>query len=192
MNKKTLLVSLEAEKLVTLENNLLENDYKVSRCALEEIKIQESALVLRPDLVIIYIEEPKDSLSKTIRLIQDTTPIPIIIFADCCDNALITDAINAGASSVVVDSIEKHRIRPIIEAATARFNKCQTMKVKLTDTEAKLIERRDIDRAKGILMSSKNINEDEAYKILRKMAMDKNQRMGELAKSLILAHELLN
>jgi len=192
MTQKTLLVSLEIEKLATLEKNLLENDYKVSRCVPEEAKIQESVLVLKPDFVIIYIEEPEESLLKTIRLIQDSTPIPIIIFADRCNNALIADAINAGASSVVIDSIEKHRIRPIIEAATARFNKCQNMKVKLTDTKAKLIERRDIDRAKGILMNNKNINEDEAYKILRKMAMDKNQRMGELAKSLILANELLN
>jgi len=191
MNQKILLASLKTEKVSTLEKNLLENDYKVSRSLATEDIIHESILVLKPDLVILYIEEAEDSLLKIIRLIQDNTPIPIIIFADHCENKLISEAINAGASSVVVDSIEKHRIRPIIEAATARFNKCQTMKVKLTNTEAKLIERRDIDRAKGILMSNKNINEDEAYKILRKMAMDKNQRIGDLAKSLILANELL-
>jgi len=192
MNQKILLVSLETDNLSILENHLVEKTYKVSRCLLNDDKILESVLVLKPDLVIIYIEEPEVSLLKTIRFIQDITPIPIIVFADHCENTLIRDAINAGASSVVIDSIEKHRIRPIIEAATARFNKCQTMKVKLTDTETKLIERRDIDRAKGILMSSKNIDENNAYKLLRKMAMDKNQRIGELAKSLILAHQLLS
>jgi len=192
MNQKVLLVSLETEKSSALGRNLIENDYTVSKCQPINDKILESILVLKPNLVILYTEEPESMLLKTINLIQDNTPIPIIIFADRCEGTLIRDAINAGASSVVVDSIEKHRIRPIIEAATARFNKCQIMKVKLTDVEMKLIERRDIDRAKGILMSNKNINEDEAYKILRKMAMDKNQRMGELAKSLNLASELLD
>lgn len=192
MNKKALLVSLEAEKSSALEKSLLGNDFKVSQCLPVDDRIQEFILLLKPDLVVLYIEEPEESLLKTIRLIQDHTPIPIIIFADSCGDTLIRDAINAGASSIVVDSIEKHRIRPIIEAATARFNKCQIMKNELTDAETKLIQRRDIDRAKGILMSNKNIDEDTAYKLLRKMAMDKNQRIGELAKSLILAHQLLN
>jgi len=192
MNQEVLLVSLQTEKLATLVNNLIENGYRVNRCLLLEGKIQESILTLKPDLVIIYIAEPEESILKTIRLIQDTMSVPIIVYADHSKEGLIGQAINAGASGFVVDGIEKHRIRPIIEAATARFNKCQVMKVRLTETELKLIERKDIDRAKGILMNRKNINEDEAYKSLRKMAMDNNQRLGELAKTLIIANELLN
>ncbi|KAG1707571.1 Serine/threonine-protein kinase PrkC [Nymphon striatum] len=191
MTQKILLVSDEAKKSELLENYLLENSYTVNRSAMADSKIQESILVLKPDLVIIYTEAAEESILSTIQLIQQNTPLPIIIFAKSSKDKLIADAIIAGASGFVIDGVDKHRMCPIIEVATARFNKCQSIKTKLTETELKLNERKDIDRAKGILMSKKNIQEDEAYKLLRKMAMDKNVRMGELAKTLITASELL-
>lgn len=191
MSQKILLVTNEAEKNDLLESYLLENSYTVSRSVLADNKIQESILVMRPDVVIIYIEKAEESILSTIQLIQQNTPLPIIIFAQRSKDKLIAEAITAGASGFVIDGVEKHRICPIIEVATARFNKCQSIKIKLTETELKLNERKDIDRAKGILMSKKSIKEDEAYQLLRKMAMDKNVRMGELAKTIITASELL-
>lgn len=192
MRQKILLVEPETQKSPVLENNLLENGYEVLLCTKKDTGILEAILLLRPDIIVLYEKEPQAKLLDTIRLIQKSTPTPIIIFVDSCKEELISAAITAGASSFVVDSMESHRIRPIIEAGTARFKKCQTMKTRLSETERKLIERRDIDRAKGILMKKKNIDEDEAYKMLRKIAMDKNQQIGKVASSLIQAAELLD
>ena len=41
-------------------------------------------------------------------------------------------------------------------------------------------------------MKRKNVSEDEAYKSLRKMAMDKNKRIVDVAESVINAFELLD
>jgi len=55
-----------------------------------------------------------------------------------------------------------------------------------------LAERKAVEKAKGILMKHKNITEDEAYQSLRKMAMDKNKRIADVADGVISAFELLD
>jgi two-component system, response regulator / RNA-binding antiterminator len=48
-----------------------------------------------------------------------------------------------------------------------------------------------IDRAKGILMHSKQMSEDQAYSALRKLAMEKKQKLGAVAEQVITAARLL-
>jgi len=191
MYKKILLVSLNSENSLILESILLECNYSIDHSLPVNDKVLESIHVLKPDLIIIYVEEPQDTILQTIRMVQEKAPTPIIIFADHCKDKLIGRAINAGASGFIVDGIVRHRIVPIIEAATARFIKCQTMKMKLIETEIKLIDRRDINRAKGILMKNKNIGEDEAYEFLCRLAMNRNLPVGEFSRAYISASSLL-
>jgi response regulator NasT len=48
-----------------------------------------------------------------------------------------------------------------------------------------------IERAKGILMTSKGLSEEAAYALLRKTAMNQNRKIAEIAQSLIMAADLL-
>ena len=174
-----------------LEKFLSALGYEIKLCEPTNSQILDTFIVLKPCIVVIYLEKTDISILQTLRHIQDTHPSPIIVFTDACETQLVGDAVNAGASGFIIDGIEEHRIPAIIEAAIARFNKCQVIKKQLNDSKLKLKERRDIDKAKGILMQSKNVSEDEAYTLLRSMAMNKNLRIGELARSVISAAELL-
>jgi response regulator NasT len=73
----------------------------------------------------------------------------------------------------------------------ARFDEYQRLKIDLAEANLKLSERKLIDRAKGILMKSRGMGEDEAYQALRRMAMDRGKRLGEIAQQLIDMAELL-
>jgi len=196
MHQNVLLVSQDAPKSSTLETILCAEGYAIHHALLDTALVNQDILkkmkVINPDFVAIYTKKPQSSMLETIRMIQDKQPAPIIIFAEERQESIESDVINAGASAFIVDGIEEHRMRSIIEVAKTRFLKCQTLKQKLSETEQKLTERKDIDRAKGIIMKNKNVSEDEAYKMLRSLAMTKNQRMGELAISLISASELLD
>lgn len=191
MTDKVLLVFEDTKSLKKLKTSLIENDYKVTLCEIHIGKIHESIKFLEPDILVFYYKKARPEITDIVKYIQATTPTPITIFSDESDSGLISETITNGASAFIVDGIESHRISYIIEAAKARFNKCQSLKKKLDKAESKLDGRKNIDRAKGILMCSKGISEDEAYALLRNMAMNNNMRIEDLSKNLITASLLL-
>lgn len=191
MNEKVLLVFEDTKSLKKLKTSLIENDYSVALCEINIGKIHESIKFISPDVIVFYYKKARPEITDIVKYIQKTTPTPITIFSDESDSELVSETITNGASAFIVDGIESHRIRFIIDAAKARFNKCQSLKKRLDKAESKLDGRKDIDRAKGILMSSKNISEEESYSLLRNMAMNNNMRIEDLAKNLITASQLL-
>ncbi|HKJ74430.1 MAG TPA: ANTAR domain-containing protein, partial [Alphaproteobacteria bacterium] len=83
------------------------------------------------------------------------------------------------------------RVKPIMDVAIARFREFQALRQELADAKHNLAERKDIERAKGILMQQRDWSEDEAYQALRKLAMDRNLRIGEVARNIIAVADLL-
>ena len=74
----------------------------------------------------------------------------------------------------------------------ARFHETERLRRELQDIKASLAERKAVERAKGILMKQRGFDEPQAYHALRKMAMDKNLRIGQVAENVIAVAELLN
>lgn len=91
----------------------------------------------------------------------------------------------------MVDGLRPERIRPILDAAIARFHMFSRMRSELAATRAALEERKVIDRAKGLVMRAKGIGEDEAYGSLRKAAMDQGKRLVDVAQAIVTAADLL-
>lgn len=192
MHQNVLFVSEDAPNSSELVRLLNEHGYSIHHSLLTQGNLDKTVATINPDFVIIHLISPEEMILELVRGIQKTRPTPIIIFADESNEAMASAFINAGASGYIVDGIEEHRLPSIIEVAKTRFNKCQSLMDKLSKTEQKLDERKDIDRAKGIIMRNKSVTEDEAYKMLRSLAMTNNKRIGELAKNIISAAELLN
>ena len=92
---------------------------------------------------------------------------------------------------ILLMALEEKRVQPIIDVAIARFREFQALKDELDATRSQLAERKAVEKAKGLLMKHKKITEDEAYQMLRKMAMDKNKRIAEVSEGVISAVELL-
>jgi response regulator NasT len=91
----------------------------------------------------------------------------------------------------VVDGLDAGRVNTIVDVACARFDELQRLKVELADANLKLSERKLVERAKGLLMQSRHLSEGEAYHALRKLAMSKKLRLGDVAQQLIDSVELL-
>ena len=145
-----------------------------------------------PDVVIVDVTNPTRDMIEELTLATSPLERPVAMFVDQSDDGLTKAAIEAGVSAYVVDDLRPDRLRPVIAAAIARFNVFRRMRDELSETKRALEERKVIDRAKGLLMKARGIEEDAAYAILRKAAMDQGKRISEVASAIVTAAELLS
>ncbi len=82
-------------------------------------------------------------------------------------------------------------MKPILETTISRYRAFARLKDELEEARSQLEERRVVDRAKLILMKAKNIDEQTAYGLIRRTAMNEKKRLVEIAQSIITAAELL-
>jgi response regulator NasT len=145
----------------------------------------------QPDVILIDLDAPgRDSL-ESLRSVQATHPRPMVMFSQDGDSETIRQAVEAGVSAYVVDGIQSKRVRPILDAAVARFRQFRALEKELDRTRNQLADRKRIERAKGILMNQRKVSEEEAYQLLRKSAMNRNQKLVDVADNIIAAVELL-
>ena len=64
------------------------------------------------------------------------------------------------------------------------------MRDELKDAQDRLAERKIIERAKGLLVQQKRVSENDAFQMMRKLAMDRNRRLVEVAQQIIDIAEL--
>jgi two-component system, response regulator / RNA-binding antiterminator len=144
-----------------------------------------------PDLVLIDAGNPSRDVLEELTLATAPMDRPVAMFVDQSDRAMTKAAIEAGMSAYVVDGLRADRIKPILDAAIARFHMLQKMRIEVAETRRALEERKTIDRAKGILMRARKLSEEDAYALLRKTAMDQGRKLAEVAQALVMTADLL-
>lgn len=144
-----------------------------------------------PDVVLIDIDNPTRDMVEELTLASGPLDRPVAMFVSGAAGGLARAAVEAGVSAYVVDGLQPERLKPVMDAAIARFQIMRQMRTELDETRRALEERKVIDRAKGLLMKAKGIGEDEAYAILRKAAMDQGRKVAEVAEALVTVAGLL-
>lgn len=188
---RVLLIDETFERAALLKHALQEAGCRIAAHVSSSADLSGLVSELKPDVVILDTESPDRDTLEHLCVISRDQPRPIVMFTHDDDSEKIRAAIRAGASTYVVDGLRSEKLRPIMEAAIASFNEFQAMRRSLEKAENQLAERKDIDRAKGLLMKQRGWNEEEAYQALRKMAMDKGARLGDVARQVVSVMELL-
>ncbi|MBL8489960.1 MAG: ANTAR domain-containing protein, partial [Rhodocyclaceae bacterium] len=140
---------------------------------------------VKPDIILIETEAPSRDTLEHLAAMDRDAPRPVVVFARESGNDTIRAAIKAGVAAYVVDGLDPERLKPVIEVAIARFEEYQSLKAELAQATRKLSDRKRIERAKGLLMKSRGMDEDAAYAALRKLAMDRNKALGEVAQDVL-------
>ncbi len=148
-------------------------------------KLVHETLRLAPDIVICQASLPSDELFKTLQIIGETAPRPVILFTADGDASKIGRAMAVGIHAYVVNGYGQQRLRPLIHLAQARFGQEQALKDELRGVTLRLEERKVVDRAKGILMRARQVSDDDAFQILRTASMHSNQRLGQVSQHII-------
>ena len=188
---RVLLVDEDAERAELLKSALHESGYTVSLHVGAMAQLLAQVRAVEPDVIIIDRDSPDRDTLEHVCMVTRDQPRPIVMFADDGDRMAIRAAVDAGVSAYVVGGLKAERIRPIVDVAIARFEQFQAMRQELDQTRTSLAERKQIERAKGIVMKSRSVDEEQAYVLLRKLAMDRNQRLAQVAENVIVMAELL-
>ena len=146
---------------------------------------------IEPDVIVISLENPNRDMLENMFQLSRAVKRPIAMFVDRSDQATIEAAVEAGVSAYVVDGLKRERVKPILDMAISRFNAFSRMARELEQARSELESRKLVDRAKGILMTTRGLSEADAYALLRKTAMNQNRKISEIAESLITAAGLL-
>lgn len=188
---RVLLIDETFERAALLKHALQEAGCRIAAHVSSSADLSGLVSELKPDVIILDTESPDRDTLEHLCIISRDQPRPIVMFTHDDDSEKIRAAIRAGVSTYVVDGLRSEKLRSIMEVAIASFNEFQAMRRSLEKAESQLAERKDIDRAKGLLMKQRGWNEEEAYQALRKMAMDKGTRLGEVARQVVSVMELL-
>ena len=179
------------ERAETLREGLARAGHEVVASLSSPLELLQAVERLRPDVIVIDTESPTRDVLEHLVIVTQSSPRPIVMFASDSGGEAIREAVRAGVSAYVVDGLDAGRVNSIVEVACARFDELQRLKVELADANLKLSERKLIERAKGLLMQSRGLSENEAYHALRKLAMSKKQRLGDVAQQVLDAADLL-
>lgn len=182
---RVLIIDDSPERTAILCTGLVQAGYSVAAAIESPMELLKAVEVHSPDIVIIDTASPSRDVLEHVVMVSRDQPRPIVMFSNDGGSDTIRDAVRAGVSAYVVDGLAPGRVKGIIDVAVARFEEYQRLASELAEANLKLSERRDVERAKGLLMKSRGFSEDEAYHALRRMAMSRKKRLGDVARTVI-------
>ena len=188
----------QAERSRSLRIGLLENGFNLVASLPADVFLTERIAQLQPDLIIVDAEsDARDALEHVVMATRDERR-PIVMFTNDGDPRDVKNAVAAGVSAYIVAGLSAERIRPILDVALARFAHEQALLQTLASTQserdelsAELKDRKLIERAKGLLMQRQGLSEDDAFKKMRKTAMDKGLKLADVAQRMLDVADLL-
>jgi AmiR/NasT family two-component response regulator len=142
-----------------------------------------------PAVVVVWEPYPgaeaQAPLFAALGLLQEVQPTPVLVFTSEVGAEAMELSIQAGVASWVVNGYSRDRVRPLIQYTLARGRHAARLRAELKELRVRYEERRLVDRAKGILMTARQVSEDEAFRLLRTASMQAKQRIGQVSQQVI-------
>lgn len=186
-----LIIDENRSRASIIEDGLREAGYLRVHVIHDVSDVGRTLQAAMPDVVVIDLENPKRDTLEHFFSLSRAIQRPIAMFVDHSDEAMIEKAVEAGVSAYIVDGLKKERVRPILNMAISRFNAFSRLTQELQQARSDLDDRKVVDQAKGILMKSRSLSEAEAHGLLRRLAMQQNRRLVEIAQSVVTAADLI-
>ncbi len=189
---RILIVEPDPDRVREIIDALTEAGWSEIKALAQMSALDRTVQEFAPDIVLIDLTNPDRDTLEHISHATETSKRAVALFVDQTDDALTQAALNAGVSAYVVDGLNMERIKSVLETAIARFKMMRQMQSELQAAKQALEDRKQIDRAKGILMRQRGLSENDAYTLLRKTAMSQNRKVIDVAHALVTAADLLS
>jgi len=138
-----------------------------------------------PDVALLDIKMPGMNGIAAARIIAEERRAAVVLVTAFSQKELIEEASDAGVFGYIVKPFERHDLVPAIEVAIARFRNEQALTDQVTSAEERLEVRKLVDRAKGVLMDTHHLSEQQAFDFVQKTAMKTRRRMKDVASEII-------
>jgi AmiR/NasT family two-component response regulator len=184
-----LIVAPEAPDAQGLAQRLEGAGLRVAGTSVCHMLVRDSVR-LAPEAVVIEAPVVDPAMLEALRLLDTTAPRPLLLFGAAIDDeSLLGAVLDAGVQEVAAEPCDAALLRRLLPRARARFARDQRLRRELASAQARLDERKWVDRAKGLLMSARHLSEPDAFALLRTASMQANLRVGEVSRAVIEAAE---
>ncbi|MGC4043721.1 MAG: response regulator [Armatimonas sp.] len=143
---------------------------------------------LKPDITILDILMPNMDGIDAAKLISNEGLAPVLLLTAYSQKDLVERAKDAGVFAYLVKPFKEADLMPNIELAIARFDEYMELEKEVTALEDKLETRKSVDRAKGILMDTYGLTEQDAFRRIQVQSMNTRKSMREIAEAIIIAN----
>ena len=188
---RVLLIDDGAHRVSLIHDELARQGHLVVGVLDSALLIHDCVLRLQPDVVIVDSESSTRDTLENLSTMSASCPRPVVVFSEDASQAPMQQALKAGVSAYVIAGLQPQRLLPVLQVAIARFEQDRALRGQLETAQAQLSERKVLDKAKGILMDEIGLSEEQAFAHLRKLAMDRGQRLAQVAERVVQARDLL-
>ncbi|MEO7909552.1 MAG: response regulator [Roseiflexaceae bacterium] len=192
MAQQLRLVIADDESLIrmNLKETLVGLGYLVVGEAGDGVSVVNLARELRPDLVIMDIKMPKLDGIQAAKVLTEDKIAPVLLLTAYSDRELVDRAREAGVVNYIVKPFRDAELLPAIEIAMARYAEFQEIDKKVGDLQETLETRKLVERAKGVLMDTQGLKEQEAFRKIQQLSMNTRKTMREIAQAILLTAQI--
>lgn len=151
----------------------------------DRAKLLQEVVRHAPDVLICDAPAPDDALFKATLAVAEAAPCAVVVLTLDADVGHMERALASGIHAYVVNGYGAHRLRALVHLAQARFRQQQAQAGALAGISTRFEERKLVERAKGILMHTQHLSDDDAFHILRTASMHTNQRLGQVSQHIV-------
>src|SRR4030042_156528 len=144
---------------------------------------------LDPDLVFLDIKMPVMDGLEALSKINEQKLYPVIILTAFSQKDLVEKAVKLGTKAYVVKPFRSAVLEPAIQLALAHFNEFKVLQEENATLKETIELSKLINKAKGLLREHEKLSEQEAFRKIQKMSMNKNKKIREVAEAVILVYE---
>ncbi|WLD59476.1 ANTAR domain-containing protein [Salinispirillum sp. LH 10-3-1] len=188
---RVLLVDNEPGRAAILEQALADAGHHTVKRIDCHTSLNDTVAHWQPDMIIIDVDAPDRDVLEQMSQLSVHNPRPVVMYSDQDDSSFIEQAIRSGVSAYVANGMRPERIKSTLAVAVARFREFQALRQELDIARNELADRKIIEKAKGLIMKHRQVDERQAYDALRKMAMDRSVRLADVARNVISVFEIL-
>jgi len=192
MAQQLRLVIADDESIIrmNLKETLVGLGYLVVGEAGDGVSVINLARELRPDLVVMDIKMPKLDGIQAAKVLTEERIAPVLLLTAYSDRELVDRAREAGVVNYLVKPFRDTELLPAIEIALARYAEFREMDKQLSDFKDALETRKLVDRAKGVLMDTQGLKEQEAFRKIQQLSMNSRKSMREVAQAILLTAQI--
>ena len=150
----------------------------------------QRAAELAPRLIVLHLPGPAEcaAVQEALRDWAGMPPCPLVLLSAPLAAALHAEFVRLGVQAWGrADSADAIELQALFARAQSRWQRERELRDELERLRTQLDERKWVDRAKGLLMAARGIDEDDAFRMLRVAAMHANLRLGEVSRSVVEA-----
>lgn len=180
---RILIANERSDRLARIAKIATELGHEVISRELEVSDVAEATQREHPDLALIGLGvDGKHALDIISQIVRNAS-CPVIALLEASDPVLVTEAAKRGIFGFIVDG-NAQRLQSTIDITLRRY-------ADYANLQGAFARRAVIERAKGIIMASQQLDDRQAFERLRRQAGHSRREVHEVAQAVIDSHLLL-